>query len=216
MAPGLDLSLYVILDTDHVLGRDLRELVSAICSGGATAIQYRAKNEEPASHEMALPLVIDVAEKNGVPLLVNDHLDLALRFGSRGIHLGCSDLPISSARKRAGESLVIGATVHTPEEALRAADSGADYLSVGSIYPTSTKKDIRVVGLGILETICSGSTLPTVAIGGITLSRIEEVLSRGADGVALISAVLDASDPGRETRRLRDRIEAFRNRPLLA
>ncbi len=216
MAPGLDLSLYVILDSDHVLGRDLRELVSAVCIGGATAIQYRAKSEEPCFHEMALPLVIDVAEKSGVPLLINDDLDLALRFGSRGIHLGCSDMQISSARRRAAESLVIGATVHTPEEALRATDAGADYLSVGSIYPTTTKKDIILVGLDILETICSGSTLPTVAIGGITLSRIEEVLSRGADGIAVISAVLDASDPGRETRRLRDRIDAFRKRPLPA
>jgi thiamine-phosphate pyrophosphorylase len=190
MARSIDYSLYIILDASHIHGRDLRRLTEEICEGGASVIQHRAKGEGESYHQMSIPAILDVASRHDVPLLINDDIELAIRHGADGVHLGQKDRSVAEARKRGGEELIIGATVHNTEEAVRATESGADYLSIGSVYHTDTKKDIQVVGPDVLASICQISRLPTVAIGGITENRIEEVLSCGVDGIAVISFIL--------------------------
>jgi len=216
MALTADFSLYVILDVAHLRGRDLLQLATDLCRGGASIVQYRAKGEGEPFHREAIPRILEAVHPFEIPLIVNDEIDLAIRYGADGVHLGRGDLPIAEARRRE-PGLIIGATVHSPEEARDAIAAGADYLGVGSIYPTRTKTDIRLVGLDTLALICGISTIPVIAIGGIDEERVDEILSRGAHGIAVISAVLDEDDPARAARRLRERVDRYlrknRSRP---
>jgi thiamine-phosphate pyrophosphorylase len=212
MAPDVDYSLYAILDAARIADRDPLRLAEAVCDGGATIVQYREKGARfPVDRERLADIRRCLATR-GIPFLINDDLDLALRLGADGVHLGQGDLPVREARVRGGRDLLVGVTVHDSAEASAAVSAGADYLSVGSIYFTATKPDIRIVGPARLGEICGLSPLPTVAIGGIDEARVAEVLSRGAAGVALVSALLDADDPREATRRIRERIDSFRRR----
>ena len=213
MVSPVDYRLYVILDAAHFHGRDPGQLAARICAAGATILQYRAKGEGEAFHRERVPLILEAARRHGIPLVINDDLDLALRFEADGVHLGRGDLPVDEARKRGGDRLIVGASVHDTREAARAIADGADYLGVGSIYPTDTKADIRIVGPAVLEEICRLSSIPTVAIGGITESRLDDVLCRGPRGIAVVSAILDAPDPARATRRMRRLIERYEGLP---
>ncbi len=207
MAAIVDYSLYLVLDVDHIGGRDLERLVCEVCDGGVSVVQYRAKNREDPRDPGRLATVRRILRERGIPLIVNDDLELAIRIGADGVHLGRHDLSIAKARERTGKDFVIGASARSIEKVRIAIEDGADYLGVGSIYFTRTKKDIRVIGLDALEAICKVSTVPVVAIGGIDHSRVGDVLSRGASGIAVISAILDSRDPGSEAKRLRKRID---------
>jgi thiamine-phosphate pyrophosphorylase len=213
MARSVDYSLYVILDSDHIRKWDLKHLIRSLCHGGASILQYRAKGEESSFHHKTVPPVIEVAHRYRVPVIINDETDLAVRYGADGVHLGQEDLPVTEARNRGGEDFIIGATVHNSEEARKAIEDGANYLSVGSIYHTETKRDIQVVGLDVLERICRIAPVPVIAIGGIDEDRIGEVLSRGVRGIAMVSAILDSADPGQSARKLRKRIDATLTTP---
>jgi len=212
MVQSLDCSLCVILDSKHIGGRDIGELTRGLCVNGASMIQYRAKGEGDSYHWRFLPPVIASARQCQVPVIINDDLDLAILYGADGVHLGQRDMPVAEARKRGG-GIIVGATVHDVEEAGKAIKDGADYISLGSIYKTSTKEDIHLVGLDVLASVCRYSTIPTIAIGGIDGGRIDEVLGRGADGIAVVSAVLDGPDPAQAVRRLRGMIDGYRCSP---
>ena len=139
---------------------------------------------------------------------MNDYLDLALAADADGLHLGQKDLPLPVARKLLPMDKILGGSVTTLEQATAAESEGADYIGVGSIYPTTSKETAKVVGLETLRQIRQGVTLPLVAIGGITKDNVAEVMAAGADSVAVISAVVQAKAPEEAARQIVTRIEA--------
>lgn len=204
--PPLD--LYVILDPDQAAGRDPLALAEAVLAGGARWIQLRWKAATTAAlTALARRLAAQVRAAGGV-FLVNDRLDVALAVDADGVHLGQEDLPVADAR-RVAPGLLVGASTHSLDQARRAQADGADYVALGSVFPTASKAAFQLAGLETLRLVRPHVRLPLVAIGGITLDRVPEVLAAGADGVAVISAVGLAADPAAATAAL---LEAVRRR----
>ena len=157
-----------------------------------------------------LPVARDLcrlAREAGVTFIVNDRVDLALAVDADGCHVGQNDLPTQVARRLLGRNRILGVSSHSLAEALQAEADGADYLAVGSIFPTRTKSEFQLVGLDLLTQARQKCSLPLVAIGGITLENVSEVIRAGADGAAVISAIGGAEDPERATQQF---IEAVR------
>jgi thiamine-phosphate pyrophosphorylase len=205
-----DYSLYLVADAEYAAGRDLPALVGAAVRGGATAVQLRAKTLAGRGFvELGLEIARILAG-SGVPLLVNDRLDVALACGAAGVHLGQDDMPVPLARKILGPAMTIGVSVNTPEEARRAESAGADYVGAGPAFATPTKEtDLPVLGLEGIGRIKSAVRIPVVAIGGIGAGNAAEIARSGADGIAVVSAILGAPDARRAAEELR---EAFKRR----
>lgn len=205
--------LYVILDRTASRGRDLRDVLDGVIRGGARLVQFR---EKEWSSRQCFPLLQELrghARSAGVSFVVNDRLDLALAVGADGLHLGQDDLPAPVARRLLPTSMFLGVSTHTLEQARQAQADGADYVAVGSIFPTATKPEFQLVGLELVKRARQAVTGPLVAIGGITPENVAEVIRAGADGVAVISAICGASDPAEATRRFLERIRAAKPGP---
>lgn len=208
--PRLDLDLYVILDRTASRGRDLREVLEGVVAGGCRMVQFREK-EWPSAR--CLPLLEELrarARAAGVGLVVNDRLDLALAVQADGFHVGQEDLPAPRARRILPASMFLGVSIHSVEQARRAEADGADYVAVGSIFPTPTKAEFQLVGLDLLRAVRREVRAPLIAIGGITSDNAAEAIRAGADGVAVVSSVCGAADPARATRLLLERVRAAR------
>lgn len=202
----LDLALYVILDRTAPRGRDLREVLDGVIAGGGRLVQFREK-EWPSRR--CLPLLEDLrrqAKQAEVGFVVNDRLDLALAVEADGFHVGQDDLPAPRARRLLPASMFLGVSTHSLAEARQAERDGADYIAVGSIFPTASKPEFQLVGLDLLRAVRPEVKAPLLAIGGITADNVAEVIEAGADGAAVISAVCAARDPAEATRRLLERI----------
>jgi len=200
--------LYVIIDTQALKGRSHIEAASQVISGGAKTIQLRDKLH---SKKELLPIaqqLMELCAEHNVLFIVNDYLDIALAAEADGLHLGQDDLPIEAARKLLPLDKILGCSTTTVDQAITAESEGADYIAVGSIYPTPSKETAEVVGLDRLRQIRQAVTSPLVAIGGITRDNAAEVMAAGADAVAVISAVLQAEDAEKATRQIIDRLEA--------
>mgnify|MGYP000737147488 FL=1 len=205
------LDLYVIVDTAVAGDRDPVALAAAAIAGGATAIQLRAKDLPTVRQVAVARALADLARRHAVLFIVNDRLDVALAVEADGVHLGWEDLPPADARRLLGPERVLGVSAGNLEEARAALAAGADYLGVGPIFPTRTKADAgEAIGLEGLRAIRALSPVPIVAIGGITAENAAAVIAAGADGVAVISAVLLAPDPTAAARRLRQVIDEAR------
>lgn len=189
------LALYVIPDPVIGRGRDLIEQARLALDGGATALQLRLKNATSQEFYRTACLMKELCREAGALFIVNDRLDIALAAGADGVHLGQSDLPCAAARRLAPEGFIIGVSAHTPEQAREAVADGADYLGVGAVYPTGSKSDVKTCGVEGLKAVRDAVEIPLVAIGGITLQRVPQVIAAGADGVAVISAVVAGDDP---------------------
>jgi thiamine-phosphate pyrophosphorylase len=164
---GIDLSLYAIVDRaieDHI---PIQDFIAQIIKGGATCLQVRCKDESTRTTLEFTEAVITVAKQAGVPVIVNDRVDIALAAGAQGVHLGQDDMPIGEARRACGESLIIGASVRNVESARLAAQAGADYLGVGAVFATPVKPDLTPIPRGTIAQIRQEISLPIVAIGGI-------------------------------------------------
>lgn len=154
---------------------------------------------------------MEVCRFHGVPLLINDRVDVALACDADGVHVGQSDMPARVARTLLGPDKIIGVSCKTQEQAHRAWIDGADYVGCGGVYPTNTKANNRTIGLDGLKAVCLASKLPVVAIGGIGLSNAGAVMETGAPnlkGVAVISALFDREYIAEEVRKLRQVVEA--------
>jgi thiamine-phosphate pyrophosphorylase len=194
------LRVYVVTSSGRVAGRDHRSVAMAAIEGGADAVQLRAKellDDElrPLARELT-----DVCRDAGVLLIVNDRVAVAVESGADGVHLGQSDDP-ATARARLGDGRILGVSVGDADQARAAEAAGADYVAV-TVWSTSTKPDAEPRGLDGVAAVARATTLPVVGIGGITPENAREVISAGASGVAVISAVGDADDPVVATRRL--------------
>jgi thiamine-phosphate pyrophosphorylase len=183
--------------TDPELGRGLShvDIARQALEGGASMIQLRDKSAGlrelvPQAQEIA-----SLCRERGAHFIVNDRLDLALAVNADGVHLGQDDLPPTAARAALGPGKILGVSTHSLEQAIRAAEEGADYLGIGPIFPTATKPTgYAAVGCDMIRRILVRINLPLVAIGGITLSNVAEVIQAGAAGVAVISAIVAADD----------------------
>lgn len=195
--------LYVVTDRAWVGKQTLYEQVECALKGGATCIQLREKSlgESEFLHE-AIQLSA-LCKEYQVPFIVNDNVEVAIKSHADGVHVGQDDMKATKVRQLIGESMILGVTCHTLEEALHAQQEGADYLGVGAVFNTSTKKNTIPITYHALQTIAQKVTIPVVAIGGISKENLLELSGSGVDGVALVSAIFSATDITQETRRLR-------------
>jgi thiamine-phosphate pyrophosphorylase len=190
-------------------GRTNVDVLRAVIAGGARIIQLREKEcSRKDLYELACRFR-EMTEPAGVLLIINDHVDVALAVGADGVHLGQEDLPVAAARKLAPE-LLIGASSHSLEEALKAQADGADYVNIGPIFPTSTKSGIsRILGPEAIGAIGPQLAVPFTVMGGINSSNLDQVLSQGARRIAMVTAITRAPDLADTVRRLRERVRQF-------
>lgn len=196
------LQLMVITDRKLAGHRDWLEVAGAALQAGATAIQLRDKQATSGQLlEMALALK-PVADRYDALFLVNDRFDVALAAGAHGVHLGDDDLPVSAVRAVVPRDFVIGRSADTEADARRAEAEGADYLGVGSVFGTTTKVEVigEVIGTARLARVAAAVSIPVVGIGGITATNAGQIASAGAAGIAVVSAVMAAPDPGAAVR----------------
>ncbi|RJP71122.1 MAG: thiamine phosphate synthase [Candidatus Abyssobacteria bacterium SURF_17] len=207
-----DCGLYVLLDYALLSGRIL-EVAEQVLQGGADIIQFRAKSPSKRQYYEETLLLLDLARRYHAPFVVNDHLDIALAISADGIHLGQNDLPCRAARLLVPNHTFLGISTHSVEQAVKAAEEGADYIAIGPVFPTSTKENPDpVVGTrGVSEVRKRIGSLPLIAIGGINSGNVAEVIRAGADGVAVASAVALADHPESATRALTEEITRARH-----
>ncbi len=202
-----DYTLYLVTDRNLARERPLPEIVEEALEGGVTIVQLREKHctaREFLHLALALKKVLSPRDR---PLIINDRLDIALACGAQGVHVGQDDLECSVIRKIAGRNFIVGVSVSTVEEALRAQEQGADYLGVSPIFATPTKVDTpEATGLSGLRRIRGAVKLPLVAIGGIGPHNAGEAIRHGADGAAVVSAIMGASDPRKTAREMKDAV----------
>ena len=206
-----DYRLYLVTDRALARGRTVPEVVSAAVSGGVTCVQVREKDAGARDFLAEVRATLRVLAGTGVPLIVNDRVDVALAAGAEGVHVGQTDLPITDVRRMVGGKMIVGVSVESVDDALAAERDGADYVSVSPVYPTPTKTD-TAPGLGPegVAAIRAAVQCPVVAIGGLNRETIGDVIRAGADGVAVVSAVMSAPDPAAAARELREIIHAAR------
>ncbi|KAF2270302.1 TMP-TENI-domain-containing protein [Lojkania enalia] len=229
MKPQVDYSLYLVTDsTEAILGkRGLVQVVEKALKGGVTIVQYRDKTSDTGYLIQTGKELREVCRKYKVPLLINDRVDVALAVGCDGVHLGQDDMQVAAARKLLGPDKIIGATVSSISEAEIAVNAGADYLGIGTLYATQTKKDTKsIIGInGIREILYYLDSqkdrlfqdVKTVCIGGVNASNVQLILHqlfapstshqpRTVDGVAIVSAIMAASDPEEASRTIKQLI----------
>jgi thiamine-phosphate pyrophosphorylase len=190
----IDYRLCLVTDRKILKGRDLCRCVEAAIEGGVTIVQLRGKTASSLAFYETAKLLKNITAHHKVPLIINDRLDIALAVDAGGLHLGQEDLPLLTARKLFDQKKIIGVSVCTVPEALLAQEQGADYLGVGAMFSTPSKKDARLVSLATLKAIKESVNIPVVAIGGIGIGNLGSVMTAGIDGVAVISAILQADD----------------------
>ncbi|MDD8024873.1 MAG: thiamine phosphate synthase [Acidobacteriota bacterium] len=196
--------LYLVTDRDLAGGRGLENVVAAAARGGVTAVQLREKRLETAAFIQAAVRLKSLLIPFGIPLLINDRVDIALAAGADGVHLGQSDASPEEARRRLGPDAVIGLSVETMAQARAAAGRDIDYLGVSPVFATPTKPEAGPGwGLEGLRALRVSIALPLVAIGGISAANAAAVLEAGADGLAVVSAIMAAADPEGAARGLR-------------
>ena len=199
--------LYVIIDTEALVGRDHIEVVRKVIKAGAGIVQLRDKINEKRELIGIARKIRDLCRDNGVLFIVNDYLDVALAVDADGLHVGREDLPPDIARRLLLQDKILGCSVRTAEAAREAIVLGADYLGVGGMFPTTSKENNEVIGVAGLKAIRDAVDVPLAAIGGINADNVKEVMEAGADAIAVISAVLGTKDIEAATKRLLSIIE---------
>lgn len=214
----IDYSVYTVTDTDICPRGRLIATVSEAIRGGSGLIQLREKDittREFYAEAMELKKICDAA---GVPLLINDRIDIALAADADGVHLGQSDMPLIAARKLLGEDKIIGISAGNVEQAEEAVRGGADYLGSGAAFSTNTKKDANWIGAEGIKAIADYAhnnpygRIPIVGIGGINLSNAAELSETGIDGVAVVSCIMGSDDPRGAAAELKKIVGGFRRR----
>ena len=197
------LRLYAVTDRTWLRGRTLLEQVEDALRGGATMVQLREKElDEDAFLREAMALA-KLCHRYGVPLLINDNVEIARRSGADGVHVGQEDMAAEEVRGILGSDMIVGVTAKTVEQALRAQDAGADYLGSGAVFGSSTKLNAKPMTRETLSAITSAVSIPVVAIGGIHRGNILELAGTGIAGVAVVSGIFAAENIEEECRLLR-------------
>jgi len=200
--------LYCILGEEFSNGRSNFEVVKTMLGAGVGIIQYREKEKSKKQKLIECKEIMELIRETNCLFIVNDDIDIALLSGADGVHIGQDDIPLFEARKLVGNNAILGVSTHSPEQAKRAIEEGADYIGVGPIFKTFTKKDVcDPVGIDYLKFIAGTYDIPHVAIGGIKESNLDLVLSAGAKCVCLVTEILGATNMDEIIKRITKKIE---------
>ena len=203
VTPCSEWQLYIIVDRAAIGPRDLAEVAAGAIRGGADVIQLRDKTASARGLIEEAHRVLALTRAAGIPLIINDRVDVARAVGADGVHVGQDDLPLEAARDILGPGRLIGTSTHSLEQAMAAQAQGADYIGVGPLFPTPTKPEYASIGTTLVGQIVSRVRLPTVCIGGVDRATLEQVVRAGATCVAVVRAVCSASDPEAAARELK-------------
>lgn len=208
---NIDYSLYLVTDRELAGDRPILEIVKAAVQGGVTCVQLREKDCSTLDFIDQALAIKNFLKARGVPLIINDRVDVALAIEADGVHLGQTDMPLNIAQKIIGDSMIIGISAESLEDAVEAEKGGADYLGVSPIYATPTKTDTAPpLGLDGLRMIRAAVRLPLVGIGGLNRDNSAAVIENGGDGVAVVSAIVAADDPAAAAANIKQVIDRAR------
>ena len=208
----MDYSLYLVTDRGLSKGRSTLEIVQAAVRGGVTCVQLREKNCSTREFIGQALSVKDFLKQHNIPLIINDRVDVAQAVQADGVHLGQSDMPCKTARAILKDSMIIGISAETLEHAAEAEKDGADYVGAGPLFFTATKTDLApILGLEGLREIRKTVKIPVVGIGGININNAEDFIRNGADGIAVVSAIVSADDPEKSASDLRKIMKIRKN-----
>ncbi|MBP3851091.1 MAG: thiamine phosphate synthase [Erysipelotrichaceae bacterium] len=198
------LLLYAVTDRHWLEGRSLYDVVRQSLEGGVTFLQLREKElDEARFYEEAVQLQ-KLARAYGVPFVINDNVEIALRMDADGVHVGQNDMEAGNVRALIGPDKILGVSAETVEQAIQAEQKGADYLGVGAVFPTGSKEDAATVSIDTLKAICQAVSIPVVAIGGITKENTPSLAGSGICGIAIISAIYAQKDIQKATVELKN------------
>ena len=201
------LTLYAVTNRIHAVGESLYDQVEAALRGGVTCVQLREKYMDDEELLREAVRLKKLCHDYGVPLIINDNVDVAIKAGADGVHVGQDDMAAAEIRRIAGKDFIIGVTAKTVEQAKRAEADGADYMGVGAVFPSPTKKGAIRITKGDLQAICASVSIPAVAIGGVSLDNMAELKGMGMAGFAVVSAVFAEDDIEAAAKGLRKRAE---------
>jgi thiamine-phosphate pyrophosphorylase len=205
---NIDYSLYLVTDRGLACGRSNLEVVTAAVDGGTTVVQLREKDCPTLEFIQQAQSIKAFLRKRNIPLIINDRVDIAQAVKADGVHLGQSDMPLEMAKGILGDTMIIGISAESIEDAITAEKGGADYLGISPIYATPTKTNTApALGLEGLREIRKAVSLPLVGIGGLNKDNAADVIRNGADGVAVVSAIVAADDPEVAARKLKQVIK---------
>ena len=208
-----DMILYAVTDRSWLKnGETLCDQVEKALKGGATLVQLREKELDEENFLKEAAQIKKICQKYGVPFIINDNVEIALKVDADGVHVGQEDMEAEDVRAKLGNDKIIGVSAHNVEEALRAQAMGADYLGSGACFHTGSKGNVSALDHEELEKICRTVDIPVVAIGGINKNNILKLSGRGVSGVAVISAIFDSDDIEKETKELKRITEELLNK----
>lgn len=196
------MQLYAITDRSCLGSNNLIEYIEQAILGGVTILQLREKDIDYDTYVKLATEVKQITDQYNIPLIINDRVDVALASNASGVHIGINDMKIHKARTMLGKDKIIGVSARTVEQALDAQKNGADYLGVGAVFNTNTKKDAKSISLDVLRDICCAVNIPVVAIGGITVHNILDLKNCNMNGVAVISAIFAQENPYKASQEL--------------
>lgn len=202
-----NLLLYGITDRTWLNGKTLYQQVEEALQGGATFIQLREKNLDDESFLKEAIEIKELCKSYNVPFIINDNVGIALKMNADGVHLGQNDMEAGNVRSILGKDKIIGVSAQTVEQALLAQERGADYLGVGAVFPTDSKKDANNISHQTLKEICKAVDIPVVAIGGISKDNVQALSGSGICGVAVISAIFAQDNIAEATRELKKQVK---------
>lgn len=189
------LKLYLVTDSTGKSDEEFLKALEEAIEGGVTFVQIREKNKTTAEYINLVSKALEVTRKHGVPLIVDDRVDVVLATGADGVHVGREDMPVETARKILGKEKIVGATTKTVEQALAAYKAGADYLGVGAIYPTTTKVKTVLTSTDTLNDICNAVPIPANAIGGLNKDNLGVLKGIPIAGICVVSAIMKSESP---------------------
>ena len=200
----IDYSVYLVTDRRNKTDEEFLNIIEEAIKGGTTVVQLREKTASTKEfYDLALR-VKEITSRYGVPLLINDRIDIALAIDSEGVHIGQDDMPADIAREIIGEDKILGVSASTVEEAKKAENDSADYIGSGAVFPTATKDDADSVSKEELKEIVDSIDIPVVAIGGITVENASTLKDSGIAGFSVVSAIMSAEDPKEASKKLKE------------
>ncbi|MBQ8790351.1 MAG: thiamine phosphate synthase [Ruminiclostridium sp.] len=200
----LDTTMYFITDSTNYAEEEFLNRIEEACKGGVTLIQLREKDKTTREYLSLAQKVHEITRRYGIPLIIDDRVDVALAVDAEGVHVGQSDMPVSIARSLMGKDKIVGATAKTVPQALEAYNQGADYLGVGAIYPTTTKVKTVLTSVDTLKEIVKAVPIKVNAIGGLNKDNIGILKGSSIDGICAVSAIMKADDPCKAAKELRE------------